>query len=107
MEQAIKKAIKGGWKPLGEAVHKNFLDKKWGISEINANYYHQPTWLLQPSFWQCLGKAMGWKEYLEAGGLTTDEEYCMDLGWRVVWHSFIDHLSHGKDAESFFNELLK
>lgn len=73
---------------------------------------------LDPLFWQSLGKAMGWnKNYIDQYGEVVDcetEQECLDLMsqvdrhvWLYEWHRFIDALAEGKDAESFFNELLK
>lgn len=57
--------------------------------------------LLDPLFWQALGRALGWNKdkMFEADGLTL-------ITWRREWHKFIDHLAEGKDTESFFKELL-
>lgn len=94
MEQAIKKAIEGG------------LDYSFPISP-RAN----PELLfLNPIFWQCLGRSLGWssKRCTECG-----EERCKKLNhdfweyvWQYQWHNFIDHLAEGKDIDSFFKELL-
>ncbi len=51
---------------------------------------------LDPAFWQTLGKAPGWLDLREEGGTE---------GWLYYWHSFIDHLAAGKDADSFFKGL--
>lgn len=97
MENAIKKAIEGGYN--GIQVGLEF----WcGIETKTAKEYPQLA-LLDPLFWQSLGKAMGWKEkmYIEGKGERNVKE------WLEYWHNFIDHLAEGKDADSFFNELLK
>lgn len=84
METHIKKAL--------DLASKN----GWSVSDWKAGFYSP---LLDPLFWQALGKAMGWKEemwwvnnYIEA--------------WKYHWHRFIDHLAEGKDADSFFQDLL-
>lgn len=53
MENIIKKAIEGGWKPkhLGRAMA---LLSGHAIIDIN--------FATDPSFWQSLGKACGWSE---------------------------------------------
>jgi len=57
IEQAITEAITAGWHPFS-AVKLN--GKEWTAHEVIVNYYHQPTYLLDPSFWQALAKARGW-----------------------------------------------
>ena len=105
MEKAIKKAKEGGYKA------GSFAD--------DGGRYE----LLDPLFWQALGKAMGWKDmfmgepidkkmqkWLDEREKETGEPYnksCKREGWLHYWLTFILHLAEGKDAESFFNELLK
>lgn len=83
MEKALQKAKESGY--------------KYHIANTVSLY----ACTLQPSFWQALGKSLGWVEmYSEAEGGRIET-------WPDYWHGFIDHLAEGKDAESFFNELLK
>lgn len=56
----IEKAIEGGWKPFGSFLHSNLIEKKWGVPEVWSNFYHQPTFILDPLFWKCLGKGLDW-----------------------------------------------
>lgn len=89
MKEAIQKAIGGGY-PEG----KYTFSVSGGHVKTDTNAI-----FLDPLFWQALGKAMGWKEWER-------ESEDMRHQWRINWHRFIDHLAEGKDAESFFNELL-
>lgn len=57
--------------------------------------------VLDPLFWQALGRARGWEHIIETH-LRAD---IIVLEWRDYWHRFIDHLAEGKDAESFFAAL--
>lgn len=83
----------------------------------------QPNWqtyLMLPGFWQALGKSLGWKDpnpprtynyghwRLEHdGGVTVDEKWHTEVvQWLFYWHAFIDHLSEGKTAESFFANII-
>ncbi len=103
MKEAIQKAIEGGWKPEQIAL------EHW--EKIMPNMHRLDQWrvcsyaLLDPLFWQSLGKSLGWE----------DEKNCpvcwrkmviTGTGWMCHWHRFIDHLASGKDAEEFFNNLL-
>ncbi len=95
MEQAIKKAIEGGWN-----------DRLYRVDTGNTEVWtHHSSFLLDPRFWQALGKALGMDEgEFLAEGFARSSYHWM---WHFQWHRFIDHLISGKDAESFFNELLK
>ena len=121
MEQAIKKAIEGGWAPFGSIKTDGM---GWGIGEVYANFYHQPVWLLDPLFWVSLGKAEGWSETvieMQDGiedhsfmggtlGYPYDEGSCMTYKVKTYiyhQHRFIDHLNAGKDVDSFSIRLLE
>lgn len=96
MEQAIKKAIEGGW--------GGFRDNKSGqleFIEFYSDKYHFAYATQQSLFWQALGKAM------QLEGSTYIWQRGDQEKWLTLWHHFIDHLAEGKDAESFFKELLK
>ena len=114
MKKAIKKAIEGGYD----------FDFKWSGKE-NASpnlkvallQAEQEILLLDPLFWQALGKVdgvMGTKCY-ECAECKQDikdtlkwlKSFDGEPCWRHAWHSFIDHLAEGKDINSFFEELLK
>ena len=106
IEQAITEAITAGWHPFG-AVKLN--GKEWTAPEVIVNYYHQPTYLLDPSFWQALGKARGWKDddahvWGHEDMPMRDEELVLSA-WENKMHDFIHHLAEGKDANSFFANL--
>lgn len=85
MKEAIKRAIEGGFK-----------------HQSSKSYSHQIA-TLNPIFWQALGKAEGWPK-ISAYPRESDNEF---ETWKMTWHQFIDHLAVGKDADSYFNELLK
>lgn len=121
IEQAIEKAIEGGW------VCKN----EWGSSIVDTP---RERILIDPLFWKSLGKAMGWGDEMvcidETGhpkewGYYFHCPVCGEIvhgerqecpsecetdyppieSWKYHWHRFIDHLAEGKDAESFFSNL--
>ena len=107
MEQAIKKAIEGGYD--------------------SSLVYNREIVLLNPLFWRALSKSENWgttKLNWSDGDLSSygvhyfggkftypynegaDVEFEIDT-WRLQMHYFIDHIAEGKDIDSFFNELLK
>lgn len=74
--------------------------------------------VLDQFFWQTLGKARGWERDPYSSDPETTfttvlvEPYAQPRTevitevWLINWHRFIDHLAEGKDAESFFQQLL-
>ena len=116
IEQAIGKAIEGGYMPFkrGRLVFNKKTESWWHQwGDINEDgdkvTFENPTaWhslqyfnklLLDPSFWQSLGKAIGWGENQYSPG-----EGLVD-GWLYYWHNFIDHLADGGTIESYFEKL--
>ena len=97
METAILKAKEGGYSIWGGPVKEEEYD----------------TLLLDPLFWQCLGKQQGWLEVGELWYDIHDKEQCENpqydhsRTWLGKWHSFIDHIADGGTPDEFFNNLLK
>ena len=92
----------------GEFRSVKFEGKKmyleWYSGETETIHLEKIVWqeiALDPNFWRCLGKALGW------GKDTYDYERGEDTDWKWHWHRFIDALSEGKTADDFFGELLK
>lgn len=107
MEQAIKKAIEGGWKhgiPPAKYTDKYAF---WGYPEENSAvnfmlYYSEIC--DDPFFWESLSKAIGDTKGYDLEPLRHNGSNY--ISWLAHWHRFIDHLAEGKDADSFFTNLL-
>ncbi len=97
IEQAIKEAVdaKVGW-------HADYRTGGSSTTKPHSDIF------LDPSFWQALGKARGWGKKTLSNGMVADvgRDGYINV-WQSYWHDFIDHLAEGKDAESFFAELLR
>jgi len=128
MKESIKKAIEGGFEKAGW----NSLQDRPALYDLNERLAEH---FLDPSFWQFLGKILGWDEstfdervdeYAErnwklkalmrdCGGYDGLNDNLKALvikevgegtkGWLYHWHSFIDTLAAGHDASSFFENL--
>lgn len=124
METAIKKAIEEGYyvKPLLGTRGKQRVEsgKIVTVAKKSADGWESTEYerledvnihklLLDPLFWQCLGKALGWNDYSERRKMWAPEStsHLLEDGWKHQWHRFIDHLAEGKHAESFFSNLVK
>ena len=102
MEQAIKKAIEGGWKPIYARGNKDWVANYNNITYIGKHHLYDT--LLDTKFWQALGKAEGWNTI----DGKTDIIYChKEKEWQGYMHKFTDHIIEDKDIDSFFKELLK
>lgn len=100
LKEAIQKAIEGGY------GYRNYIPKDAPDDFVKIPYKEMADIFLDPLFWQALGKAMGWEKMLE-DRKWGDKGEVPDPMWLRKWHRFIDHLAEGKDAESFFEALLK
>lgn len=99
-KQAIEKAIEGGY--------------EWN-GEIPPMYDMLCEIVLDPLFWQCLGKGMGWKNHYhlyESGcgngvicKLPDQHLNNYREEWGYHWHRLIDHLANGKTILDFFDGL--
>lgn len=97
IQKAINLAIDAGYNPIEDSANQQKI-------------------LLDPLFWQCLGKAEGWKQWLCSCGHYYDKSgviicpNCKKIdakySWLQNWHTLIDHLADGGDAETFFTNLL-
>lgn len=84
-KEIIEKAIQGGWSTPTPG--------KW--IENEGWYAHVA---LDPSFWQALGKSLGWGE--GSGGIEVWD-------WHGYARNFYDHILQGHDTDEFWKELLK
>jgi hypothetical protein len=114
IKQAIEKAIESGWKDRHVWGYEDNRIILLDDSGQRAGSITFSDAFLDPTFWQCLGKAMHWPYEVETvrsvlvprgsgKGFSDLEE--KHIAWKYYWHCFIDHLAEGKDAESFFQGL--
>lgn len=107
LKTAIEKVIEVGWEPkpdphlLSQAME--YL--KGGIRFYTSGFKDGTGFilsyeeiLLDPLFWQSLGKSMGWEKGI-------DTYPYKNSAWKEKWHSLIDHLASGGSIEDFFNEI--
>jgi len=100
IQEAIKKSIEGGYyrfingKGADNKTLRQLVSVQYDMNEATGEIEKQ---LLDPLFWQCLGKSLGWGAIGNESILTPE--------WKIYWHRFIDYLAEGKSAEEFFKEL--
>lgn len=99
LERAIRDAHSAGWRNDLDATNWRANSKQLLIDEGSIPL---SAILLDPAFWQALGRARGW--LFEAHGTSTVRQYGTDT-WKMEWHRLIDDLAAGKSIESFFEQL--
>lgn len=123
---AIEKAIEGGWKKW---EHENatiyFYESNgcngqpcWVIDHTYADPYHDDVrkgkkWhlrsaeiALNPTFWQALGKACGWKTEKNKSMIEQQSGDVFQHWYQKAMH-FYDLVLNGKDTSDYWTEILK
>lgn len=128
MEDAIKKAISRGY------VHIQTNEDGLVVVPGSWKYIYDKLVLLDPLFWQALGKQQGWlqREYtiddyvcscgspaFPDGVISVKQKHLSSCSaiqgyinnkkyeWQIQMRRFIDHLAEGKEIDLFFKTLLK
>lgn len=96
LEQAVKDALANDWEPRAVRNEFSFVSRGGAWVDVVSDYHV----LLDPAFWQALGKARRWDEHR----CIVNNGLC-DKCWSSHWHRLIDHLASGKEVESFFATL--
>ena len=107
IEEAIKKAIEGGWSikeflRIRDGFDINLLSAN--IAQAKAVLYEV---LLDRNFWIALGKGMGWEQEREIKTPRLGSNVKIKGEWIHFWYRLIDHLASEKSIESFFESLEK
>ena len=103
MEKAIKKAKEGGWEYLCYSYQNTPCCEIKGDGES----YHKSI-LLDPLFWQALGKAEGWDKQGRYAMTHWSCDGILDTRpWFNIMMNFMSQvIGEGKDINSFFESLL-
>ncbi len=121
-KQAVEKAIEGGWRGVttwnDNPNYDIFVQDELIGSRLPSGHTDTKNWTevaLDPTFWQALGKALGWDEdpYRDPIGTVwekTDHKgnsvrYLDD--WNNAALCFYDLILAGGDTEKFWEEILK
>ena len=103
IETTINDAIEGGWNNdifyMSKCLDEISFGHKNNNSENNPCHYQNiHKILLDPKFWQAVGKTRGWSKYISAVGQPS-------MMWKSMWHRFIDHLADGLTIEEALTKL--
>ena len=97
IETTINEAIEGGYniKPYQFTIsHGNYYEECCSFD----GWKYSSRLLLDPKFWQAVGKTRGWSKYISAVGQPS-------MMWKSMWHRFIDHLADGLTIEEALTKL--
>lgn len=108
-KRIIEKAIEGGWQSK-IFRHKNFVadtgsydfqvvDTETGAVVLRLPYAEIA---LDPTFWQALGKSLGWKDWEGKYSPAVN----IQLAWQYEAHRFYDLILTGQSTEQFWEEIL-
>jgi len=118
LDEAFKISIENGWTTFkghkidsvrllnsGDKRLAEVIEEHEGRSSSSTTFSYD-EFFLDPLFWQCLGKGLGWEETVEVE--ISDFPLTPALKatqWKVHWQHFIDILAEGRTPEAFFREL--
>ena len=109
-KQAVDKAIEGGWTLKAGRLDNHRPEKENYLDEENQTFHHKGIQIdarlivLDPSFWQALGKALGWK----SNHSRYDKcPYCSEIPWKEHAKAFFNLLLTNSDTTPFWEEILK
>ena len=104
MENAIKKAIAGGYKQGFN--YRLDLPIIWFTKKGRTDMLACNDLFFDHLFWQALGKQQGWEDIEQKCENCEYEDGCVRQGWNHYWHAFIDHIAVGGSIDEFFDNLL-
>jgi hypothetical protein len=114
--EALKKATEGGYHINGSdgmATYYEGANSEYSLwTRIdNESSFMVPMeeTFLDLTFWQALGRALGWHEVCDLFITCVHGEAecrrCRGYYWMYQWHCFIQALADGKTPEAFFARL--
>jgi len=116
VQEALNKAVEGGYHLNGadgrEASYIGANDEysAWTRTNTEAPFMVPvEETLLDPRFWQALGRTLGWGEVCDLAITCVhgaeECQSCRGYYWMYQWHCFIQTMAHGNTLEAFFARL--
>ena len=117
LEEVLKKATEGGYHIHGSDGTATFYDgansdfSAWTRTDNGSTFMvAMEETLLDPRFWQALGRTLDWSEACDLFIICVHGEEecsrCRGYYWMYQWHYFIQALADGHTPEAFFAHLL-
>ena len=116
IQEAMNKAVEGGYHIDGsDGIETSYIGANdeysaWTRTDNDSSFMVPvEETLLDPRFWQALGRTLGWSEGCDLVIICVHGEeecqHCRGYYWMYQWHRFIQALAHGNTLEAFFARL--
>lgn len=116
IQEAIEKAVEGGYHLYGSDGMDTYDERAtsdfsaWTRTDNASSFMVAvKATLLDPQFWQALGKALEGKAECNLASICVHGEEecqsCRSSYWRYQWQCFIQALADGHTPEAFFAQL--
>ena len=113
IQEAMDKAVEGGYHIEGADGMDNAYSgandeySAWTRTDTESSFLVPvEETLLDPRFWQALGRTLGWDEVCDLAIICVhgDEECqrCRGSYWMYQWHCCIQALAQGNTLDAFF-----
>lgn len=107
-KEAIDKAIEGGWSGF---FARGYTWNGKGITDIDGDFWTYEEVALDPTFWQALGKALGWPEdwYIGESRFKDKVDGRLYRTHCPKWHAhvFFELILAQEDTKTFWEEIIK
>lgn len=106
IQTAIERAIEGGWnnsRPVFGLLGEGFFDVWAADGSDHIVRYTFNDILLDPDFWQAVGKVEGWRSECVLHGAIA--HFDCQVEWLYNWHRMIDAFASGKTVEEYLERL--
>jgi hypothetical protein len=116
IEEVLKKATEGGYHINGsDGTETSYIGANdeysaWTRTDNDSSFMVPvEETLLDPRFWQALGRTLGWGEVCDLAITCVhgaeECQSCRGYYWMYQWHCLIQALAHGDTLEAFFAHL--
>lgn len=106
-QQAIRDALDGGWDTVDYSTAQLSPIEITNERRVQLLAEEPYEYLLQPSFWQAVGRTRGWKDwskgYCSCCRLSEVKHKAPE--WLYNMHRFIDHLADGDSIEEALGKI--
>jgi len=113
IQEAMNKAVEGGYHIDGSDgiatsySRANDEYSAWTRTDNDSSFLVPvEETLLDPRFWQALGRTLGWDEVCDLAITcvhgAAEGQRCRGYYWMYQWHCCIQALAHGNTLEAFF-----
>lgn len=105
--KVIELAISGGWDSF---FSQGFTFNSRGLFDVDTDFTSYEEIALDPTFWQALGKALGWSEYavcnIHGQPCTLNCTQAFPFEYMYQAHRFYDLILTQQPTDTFWEEII-